>query len=315
MIPLRLGVSACLLGHAVRFDGGHKRHALLTEILTPFVSWVPVCPEEDAGLGTPREPMRLVKSDHGVRVLTVRTGRDVTASLRDAANRRVSSLVDAGLDGYIFKKDSPSCGVWRVSVYDAVGSATRCGRGTFAESILSAQPWLPVEEEGRLADPVLREHFFERAYAHQRLRQLLNGEARIADLMRFHARHKMQLLAHSPSAYRTMGRLVATADRHHLQEVLNAYRVAFLDALAQPASRARHVNVLQHITGFFRRLFGPDHRRELASAVADYQRALVPLIVPITLLTHYARVHGIEYLLEQCYLEPHPRELKLLNDV
>ena len=308
----RVGVSACLLGEEVRFDGGHARDIFVAESLGSFVSWVQVCPEMEAGLGTPREPIRLLAHPGGVRVVTTRTRRDFTTELHDVATRRAASLATQDLDGFVLKKDSPSCGLHRVRVYKDDGTATRDGRGVFAAALTRALPLLPVEEEGRLVDPGLREHFIERVFAHQRLRALGEPDG-VHAIMRFHARHKLLLLAHSPAMYRAMGSLVAMARPSQLGELMRTYRASFMSALAAPATRPRHVNVLQHIAGYFKRIVGDQARREMAAAIADYQRELVPLVVPVTLLGHYARVHAVDYLLGQVYLDPHPRALKLRN--
>jgi len=314
---LRLGVSACLLGNEVRYDGGHKRQPFLTDLLAPFVEWVPVCPEVEAGFGTPREAMRLVRDhrDHDdVRLLTVRTKRDVTWQLQQAVSARVRQLASLDLDGYVLKKDSPSCGLFRVKVYGESGMGERTGRGFFAADLADAQPLLPLEEEGRLGDPKLREAFIERVFAYRRLRELGAAPRRAGDLMRFHARHKLLVLAHAPAAYARLGRLVAGAKGRVARALFDRYATGFMEALAVPATRGRHVNVLQHMAGYFDAA-DAGSRRELAATIADYGRGLVPLVVPLTLIAHHARRYEVSYLLEQVYLQPHPKELMLRNHV
>ena len=317
---LRLGVSACLLGDKVRFDGGHKRDPFLADLVSPFVEWVPVCPEVEAGFGTPREPMRLVRDGPGdgtaVRLMTVRTQLDVTRQLEKAVTSRVRQLAALDLDGYVLKKDSPSCGLFRVKVYAAsgAGAGERVGRGVFASTLADALPLLPLEEEGRLGDPRLRENFIERVFAYRRLRDLRSGPVRAGDLMRFHTCHKLLLLAHAPTAYARLGRLVAGTRGRVSQRVLDEYAEAFMAALSVLCSRGRHANVLQHMAGYFDGL-NAESRSELASTIADYQRGLVPLVVPLTLIGHHARRHGVQYLLDQIYLQPHPKELMLRNHV
>lgn len=310
---LRLGVSACLLGNEVRYDGGHKRHPFLTDLLGRFVEWVPVCPEVEAGFGTPREPMHLVRAGDGVRLVTVRTKLDVTNQLQTAVAARLRQLASLELDGYVLKKDSPSCGLFRVKVHGGSGGA-RDGRGLFAAGLAAAQPLLPLEEEGRLNDPKLREAFIERVFAYRRLRELRSRPVRAGDLMRFHARHKLLLLSHAPAAYARLGRLVAATKGRVGRALLDEYATAFMEALAVPASRGRHVNVLQHMAGYFDAA-DADSRRELATTIADYGRGLVPLVVPLTLIAHHARRHDVRYLLDQVYLQPHPKELMLRNHV
>jgi len=311
---LRLGVSACLLGNEVRFDGGHKRHPFLTDLLGPFVEWVPVCPEVEAGFGTPREAMHLVHAGGDVRLVTVRTRNDVTSQLQKAVTARLGQLATLDLDGYVLKKDSPSCGLFRVKVYGASGAPTRDGRGLFAAGLADAQPLLPLEEEGRLNDPRLRETFIERVFAFRRVRELRAAQVRAGDLMRFHARHKLQLLAHAPAAYARLGRLVASAKGRVARALLDTYAAGFMEALAVPATRGRHVNVLQHMAGYFDEA-DAGSRRELAATITDYGRGLVPLVVPLTLVAHHARRHEVRYLLDQVYLQPHPKELMLRNHV
>jgi uncharacterized protein YbgA (DUF1722 family)/uncharacterized protein YbbK (DUF523 family) len=321
---LRLGVSACLLGDKVRFDGGHKRDPFLADLVSSFVEWVPVCPEVEAGFGTPREAMRLVRDSGGdglgdrpaVRLMTVRTRVDVTGQLEKAVTARVARLAVLDLDGYVLKKDSPSCGLFRVKVYPAsgAGAGERVGRGLFASKLAEAFPLLPLEEEGRLGDPRLRENFIERVFAYRRLRELRSGPVRAGDLMRFHTRHKLLLLAHAPAAYARLGRMVAGTKGRVSQRLLDDYAAAFMSALSVVSSRGRHANVLQHMAGYFDGVDAAS-RAELASTIADYQRGLVPLVVPLTLIGHHARRHGVQYLLDQIYLQPHPKELMLRNHV
>ena len=312
---VRLGVSACLLGQEVRYDGGHKRDTFLTEALARFVRFVPVCPEEEAGFGTPREPMRLERHTGEIRLVTVSTRRDVTAPLRAATSRRVKQLAGLDLDGYILKKDSPSCGLVRVKVYAPTGPADRAGRGLFASALVQALPNLPVEDEGRLHDPRLRENFIVRVFAHQRLRALLAGPPRAGEFVQFHTRHKLLLLAHSPAGYARLGRMVAGLKGRVSQTAAGQYAAAFMTALAAMATPGRHANVLRHMAGYLQRLIDEESRRELAAAIADYQAGLVPLIVPITLVLHHARAQHVQYLLDQVYLHPHPKELMLRNHV
>jgi uncharacterized protein YbgA (DUF1722 family)/uncharacterized protein YbbK (DUF523 family) len=313
--PIRVGISSCLLGETVRFDGGHKHDSFLTGTFGRFVEWVPVCPEVECGFGTPREPMRLVRVKDEVRLLTVRTGRDLTDQLDRYVGRRVTELASEELSGYVLKKDSPSCGMERVKVYEAHGMPTKSGRGRFAASLLERFPALPVEEEGRLSDPRLRENFVERVFAYWRLRGLFGGRWTLGALVRFHTDHKLILMAHSPEAYQQLGRLVARGRSLSPKELERRYTEAFMAALAVLATRRRHTNVLQHMAGYFKDRLDRDSKAELLSAIEDYRRDLVPLIVPITLVRHHVRVHEVSYLAGQLYLEPHPKELMLRNHV
>ena len=312
---VRIGISACLLGEAVRFDGGHKRDAFLTDTFGRFVEWVPVCPEVEAGFGTPRESMRLVREGDGTRLVTVRTGRDVTAPLDRAVAQRVRALAETDLCGFVLKKDSPSCGLERVKVYDRHGTSARTGRGRFAAALAARLPMLPIEEEGRLSDPKLRDNFVERVFAYRRLRDQFTGRWTYASLVRFHTAHKLQLMAHSPEAYRQLGRLVAGGRDAPREEMATRYGRDFMEALSRIATRGRHTNVLQHMAGYFKGRLDDASKAELQGAIEDYRRGLLPLIVPITLLRLCVRVHGAPYLEGQVYLDPHPKELMLRNHV
>lgn len=315
--PIRIGISSCLLGQKVRFDGGHKRDDFLTGTFSNYVEFVPVCPEIEAGFGTPREPMRLVRAEEGaaVKLITVKTGIDLTSRLETFSRRRVKQLEDEDLCGYVLKKDSPSCGMARVKVYDHNTVPSKTGRGLFAEALLERFPFLPVEEEGRLVDPQIRDNFVERVFAYRRLRDLFEGRWTAGALVAFHTAHKLTLMAHSVAAYQTLGRLVASAKATPRDELRARYTEGFMTALAIIATPKRHTNVLQHMAGYFKKLLDAPGRAELASAIDDYRLGLVPLIVPITLLRHYVRQHDMTYLAGQVYLDPHPKELMLRNHV
>jgi uncharacterized protein YbgA (DUF1722 family)/uncharacterized protein YbbK (DUF523 family) len=313
--PIRVGISACLLGQAVRFDGGHKRDPFLTETFGAFVEWVPVCPEVESGFGTPRESMRLVRVDSDVRLLTVRTAVDLTGRMAAYARRRVAQLGAEDLSGYVLKKDSPSCGLERVKIYGTAGVPEKSGRGMFARRLVERFPALPVEEEGRLSDPRLRENFVERVFAYCRLRGLFGGRWNLAALVEFHTAHKLIVMAHSPEAYRQLGRFVARARGVGRTDLERRYTEQFMSALAVIATPRRHVNVLQHMAGYFKRLLDAESKAELGAAIDDYRRGLVPLVVPMTLLRHHTRVHAVSYLAGQFYLAPHPKELMLRNHV
>jgi uncharacterized protein YbgA (DUF1722 family)/uncharacterized protein YbbK (DUF523 family) len=312
---LRIGISACLLGQEVRFDGGHKRDRFLTDVLGAVVEWVPVCPEVELGLGTPRETLRLVRSEKGVRMLTTRTGIDHTDGMNAWADRRLDELAGEDLCGYVLKKDSPSCGMERVKVFGTAGMPERQGRGLFAAALLERFPCLPVEEEGRLSDPRLRENFIERTFAYRRLKDLFGGRWSIGALVRFHTAHKMSLLAHSTTAYQELGRLVARASKLPRHELRDRYERDFMAALSLMATTRRHTNVLMHMAGHLKKLLDADSRRELQETIDEYRRGLVPLVVPLTLIRHHVRQNAVDYLFGQVYLQPHPRELMLRNHV
>ena len=313
--PIRIGISACLLGQQVRFDGGHKRDTFLTDTFGRFVDWVPVCPEVECGFGTPREAMRLVRSEQGVRLLTVKTAIDLTERMERFSRSRVAALAREDLSGYVLKKDSPSCGLERVKVYEGQGVPARSGRGLFAAALVEAFPHLPIEEEGRLVDPRLRDNFVERVFAYWRLRGLLSGRWTVGDLVRFHTAHKLLLLAHAPESYRRLGRLVAGARGMPRRELEQRYVDGFMTALAQLATARRHTNALEHMAGYFKDRLDAASKRELTETIADYRRGLVPLVVPLTLIRHHVRTLDVTYLTGQTYVEPHPKELMLRNHV
>ena len=306
---IRLGISACLLGEAVRYDGGHKRDRFLTDVLGAYVEWVPVCPEVELGLGTPRDSLRLVGRQESPCLVQERTGQDLTEPMRHYAARRVRDLEGMGLDGYILKRASPSCGLFRVRVYGDNGIPTANGRGVFAAALTTALPTLPVEEEGRLSDPVIRDNFIERVFAGARWRAFRASRPRARDLVAFHAAQKFAVLAHSPLHYTRLGRLVAVGG------ALEEYGRLLMAGLAVHATRGRHANVLQHLAGYFKRDLDVNERAELVEVVMDYRSGVVPLVVPLTLTKHHVRRLGVRYLAEQVYLSPHPKELMLRNHV
>jgi uncharacterized protein YbgA (DUF1722 family)/uncharacterized protein YbbK (DUF523 family) len=313
--PLKLGVSSCLLGENVRWDSGHKRAPFLTDQLSPYVEWVPVCPEVELGMGIPRETVQLVREGGEIRMLGTRSRRDWTDAMNEYAERRVRALQRLDLCGYVLKKDSPSCGMERVKLRDAKQVAKREAQGLFAAALVRAEPELPVEEEGRLQDPVLRENWIERIFAFRRLRSLFEGRFSLGRLVAFHTAHKLQLLAHSPAAYRELGRLVAGSKRAEPAELRRRYGSGFMQALAIRATRPRHVNVLEHCLGYFRDRLDSATRAALADQLRDYRSGVVPLVVPITLIRHYVERLEVQYLSHQTYLEPHPKELMLRNHV
>ena len=312
---MRVGISACLLGDEVRYDGGHKRDAFLTTVLGPFVEWVRVCPEVEVGMGTPREALRLVEEAGRIRMLTVKTGADYTGAMTAYAQQRLDALATADLSGYVLKKDSPSCGMTRVKLYHGAGAPTRTGVGLFARALLDRFPSLPIEEEGRLTDSRLRDNFVERLFAYRRLQDLFAPRWTVGDLVRFHTAHKLVLMAHSPAAHARLGRVVAEAKGAPRQALRDGYSARFMQALAAIATPERHTNVLQHMVGYFKKTLDAASREELLASIEDYRKYLVPLIVPVTLIRHHVRRHGVGYLAGQVYLDPHPKELMLRNHV
>jgi uncharacterized protein YbgA (DUF1722 family)/uncharacterized protein YbbK (DUF523 family) len=315
---LRLGISTCLLGENVRYDGGHKRNRFLIETLGAYVDWMPVCPEVEMGLSTPRPPIRLERADGGgVRLVMPSTDEDLTSGMNEFTMSRIEAIRGQRLSGYVLKSGSPSCGMERVRVYDANGVPARDGVGLFAEALMREMPQLPVEEEGRLNDAQLRENFITRIFARSRWLDLVDADLSMSALMEFHARHKYLLMSRSPSAARQLGRLLGqgSSEATTVEDLASEYERGFGEALANLPSRGRHANVLQHLAGYVSDDIEAGDRQELAEAIHGYRGGLVPLIVPVVLIRHYVRRLGLDYLADQVYLEPHPHELMLLNHV
>lgn len=311
--PVRIGISSCLLGQAVRFDGGHKRDGFLVDRLGPHVEWVAVCPEVEVGLPTPRPSLRLVQGGgdgSDLRLVTPKTGEDHTVAMTTYARERVEALAACDLSGYVLKRGSPSCGMERVRIYGEAGMPARSGRGLFATALIERFPDLPVEEEGRLSDTGLRTHFLERVFAYRRLTALFaDPDWGVGDLVAFHTAHKLTLMAHAPGQAKELGRLVAGVAGRDRAEFEAEYRRAFMAAVARAVSPGRHVNVLQHMVGYFKDDLDAATRNDILGVVDDYRAGLVELIVPVTLIRHYVRRLGIDYLAGQAYLERGPKEL------
>lgn len=311
---IAVGVSSCLLGEPVRYDGGHKHDHYVTDTLGRFFRFVPVCPEVGCGLPVPREAMRLEGDPATPRLVTNRTGVDLTERMLEYCRITVRDLEKEDLCGFIFKKNSPSSGLFRVKVYQG-GMPAKSGRGLFAAAIVGHFPLLPVEEEGRLYDMGIRENFIERVFAYREWKDFLLGNRGLGELVEFHSRCKLQIMAHSPEIYRELGRLVAEGKALERTILLDRYQELLMRALALQATVKKNSNVLFHIMGYFKQRLMPDEKVELLEVLDSYHGGLVPLVVPITLLKHYVRKFNQEYLSKQTYLSPHPMELMLRNHV
>lgn len=311
--PIRLGISRCLLGDEVRFDGGHKQDQFLTDVLGRYVEWVPVCPEVEAGLGTPREPMRLVGNPWRPRLMTITSNRDHTGAIETMIEGRLGSLHD--LSGFVFKKGSPSCGLERVPMYTEQGTPNHSCSGIFAQAFRDRFPLIPIEDEERLYHSTLRENFIERVFCYRRFQDLMLYGVTKQALIRFHTIHKYLLLSHSQSHYEGMGRLVSQADRYRPKELVVKYGNLFMKTLALKSTARKHVNVLHHLVGSFTSRLKAHEKAELLGVIDDYHRGLTPLIVPLTLIKHYVRVFDVDSIRDQVYLNPHPKELMLRNHV
>ncbi len=312
---IRLGISACLLGEKVRFDGGHKHDRFLTDTLGRYVDYVPVCPEVEIGLPTPRDALRLTGSADNPRLVFSRSGEDITGRMTGWAQKRLDELEKENLSGFIFKSKSPSSGMERVKLYDRNGIPNKAGVGLFARAFMERFPLLPVEEEGRLHDPKLRENFIETIFTLKRWRELLAQGRTAGGLVAFHTRHKLLIMSHSPDVYRQMGKLVARAGSENPETLYDDYLGLLMKGLRLKTSVAKNVNVLQHVLGYFKKQLSADEKQETLEVIDHYRRQITPLVVPVTLLNHYVRKYRQPYLQQQVYLNPHPIELSLRNHV
>lgn len=312
---IRIGISSCLLGNNVRFDGGHKLDRLIRDVLGAYLDFVPVCPEVEVGLPTPRETLRLVGEPDQPRLVFGRSGEDITERMQDWAHRRCDALEQENLCGFIFKSRSPSSGMERVKLYDKNGVPSKQGVGIFAGIFMERFPLVPVEEDGRLHDDKLRENFIETLFTFKRWRDLVARGMNAGDLVDFHSRHKLLLLAHSPQVYREMGKLVAEAGKQDMATLQQSYVELLMKALRLKTTVNKNLNVLEHLLGYFKRELTADEKQEMLESFASYRAGHVPLIVPITLINHYVRKYDQTYLKTQFYLNPHPLELQLRNHV
>ena len=310
---IKLGISSCLLGNKVRYDGGHKLDHFLTDTLGRYVNWVQVCPEVECGLPTPREAMHLVGDPENPRLITIRTKVDLSARMKTWAKKKVAELEKQDLCGFVFKSRSPSSGMRGVKIYTETGMPNATGSGLFAGEFMNRFPLLPVEDEGRLHDPGLRENFIERIFVYQRWQEYVREDGSLGGLVAFHTRHKLLIMSHSPKHYTELGRLVAGAKKVRKDELHAHYLGTLLEGLGFIATVKKNTNVLQHMAGYFKDMLSADEKKELQDLIENYHRALVPLIVPITLLQHYVRKYDTDYLKQQVYLNPHPLELMLRN--
>jgi uncharacterized protein YbgA (DUF1722 family)/uncharacterized protein YbbK (DUF523 family) len=315
MEKIKLGISTCLLGENVRYDGGHKVDRFLTDTLGQYVEYVPVCPEVECGLPVPRESMHLEGNPDSPRLVTIRTKQDMTDRMVKWAQKRIAELEKEDLCGFIFKSDSPSSGMERVKIYNEKGMPVKKGVGMFARIFMEHFPLLPVEDEGRLHDPKLRDNFIERIFALKRWREVLERKESRGSVVDFHTRHKLLILSHSPKYYQTMGKLVAKAKDLPLKELYQKYQNLLMEALQLKITSKKNANVLMHMMGYFKKELSSDEKKELLEAIDHYRHKYIPLIVPMTLINHYVRKYNQSYLKQQVYLNPHPLELQLRNHV
>ena len=315
MEKIKLGISACLLGKNVRYDGGHKLDLFLTETLGQYVEYVPVFPEVECGLPVPRESMHLEGNPDSPRLMTIHTKQDLTERMIQWARKRVAGLEKKGLCGFIFKSDSPSSGMERVKVYNEKGMPVKKGVGMFARIFIEHFPLLPVEDEGRLHDPKLRDNFIERIFALKRWREVISKKESRGILVEFHTKHKLLILSHSPKHYQMMGKLTAKAKEIPIKELYRQYQTLLMESLELKTTPKKNANILQHMMGYFKEQLSADEKQELLEVIDHYRQEYIPLIVPITLIQHYVRKYDRPYLKQQVYLNPHPLELQLRNHV
>jgi uncharacterized protein YbgA (DUF1722 family)/uncharacterized protein YbbK (DUF523 family) len=311
----KLGVSACLLGAEVRFNGGHKESHLCTRALTEYFEFVPACPEVAIGMGIPREPIRLVgDAEHPQALGSVNRELNVTQALADYGVQMAAELGD--ISGYIFMQKSPSCGLERVKVYRENGAPVDGGgRGIYAQAFCARHPDLPVEEDGRLNDPVLRENFITRVFAYAAWHELLKAGLTRRSLTEFHSRYKYQLMANDPVQYKALGNLLGNMGRSDPNDIAAQYFSDLMSALKKCATRRTHTNVLQHLTGYLKQTISAADKQEIQQLITQYHQGIVPLIVPLTLLKHHFRQHPDPYVALQVYMQPHPENLSLRNAI
>ncbi len=310
---VRIGVSACLVGQKVRYNGQHRHSPFLTQTLAAFVELVPVCPEAELGLGVPRETMDLTGSSDNPRLITVDSQIDLTRRMHTWARKRAQKVRREGLHGIILKSNSPSCGIQGVPVRTPDAQRQQTGSGLFAAALMQHAPLVPLAEEQHLHAPELRENFIERVFALMRWRKALESGLQLKDLLGFHARHRMQILAHSPACYNRMRRLVARGSALPAAAAADSYQELFLKALSEPATREGNLTALRHISRCVESDLRGTERQELEELLTFYRLGVVPLLMPVTLLSHFVRKYGVSYLAGQSFLYPHPLELRLRN--
>lgn len=315
MERIRLGISACLAGQNVRYDGDNSHDRFLTDTLGEYVEYVPLCPEVEFGFPVPRETIRLEGNPASPRLMKTLSREDITESMNRWARERTALLDNEDLCGFIFKSRSPSCGIERVKIHGGKGPPVRKGTGLFAKAFMERFTMIPVEDNGRLNDPVIRENFIERIFVLKRWRDLKKEKKTKGNLVNFHTRHKLLILSHSTSHYQITGRLVAKAKALPIKEFYQQYQSLLMDALQLKATPKKNANVLMHMMGYFKKELTPDEKQEMLEVIDNYRTGILPLIVPVTLINHYVRKYDQHYLKGQIYLNPHPMELKLRNHV
>jgi len=314
MDKIKIGISSCLLGYKVRYDGGHKHNHYITDTVGQFFQWVPVCPEVECGLSVPREAMHLKGDPESPRLVTIKTGIDYTEKMKKWSEQKLDELSEKELCGFIFKSRSPSSGMQGIKIYTEKGISSKKGVGIFAASFMKRFPLYPVEDDGRLNDSKIRENFIERIFVFNRWHEFIKRGGSYGDLINFHTAHKLLILSHSPKHYTILGRMIANR-KEHADRINDIYIMIIMESLRLLATTKKNTNVLQHIAGYFKKQLSSDEKQELSEIIGQYHKNLIPLIVPVSLINHYVRKYNEPYLKGQYYLNPHPLELMLRNHV
>jgi uncharacterized protein YbgA (DUF1722 family)/uncharacterized protein YbbK (DUF523 family) len=313
---IRLGISSCLLGEKVRWDGGHKENRYARETLGEYFTYVPVCPEVDVGMGVPREAVQLRGNKNSQKLVGTQSGKDWTAKMFRFSEKKIRELSTLQLSGFIFKQGSPSCGVGHIPVYsESQGKLNSLSRGLFARAFMARFPLTPVVEEGKLEDIKIRENFIVRVFSYHRLQKLFQGSFTRPALLKFHSRHKILLLSHSRKHCNALDRLLAGAGQLTPGKLKTRYSESFMEGLTYQSTPKKHSDALQHMLGLLKKHLTKEEKQDILVSIQDYRNGLSPLIVPITLILQHAKKHNIACLLDQVYLNPHPHELMLRNHV
>lgn len=313
---IKIGVSSCLIGEKVRWNGDHKQNHYVREVLANYFEYVSICPEMEVGMGVPRETVALYGNLEESRMISKKTQTDWTQPMQKYIKSRLNTLTHDNFCGYIFKSKSPSCGLGRVPVYSEFGSHNvRHGPGMFAQAFTNKFPLVPTEDEGRLNDPRIRENFIVKVFSFFRLQELFTKQFSLGALVKFHTQQKFLLLAHSRKHYDALGQLVAKPKSIKIEELKDRYGKIFMEALTFKATPKKNSDVLFHMMGFLKKILSKGEKEDILSTIEDYRKELLPLIVPVTLIRHQVNKHNIEYLKDQAYLNPHPKELMLRNHV
>ncbi|USD67914.1 DUF523 and DUF1722 domain-containing protein [Vibrio sp. SCSIO 43136] len=308
---IKIGVSACVVGHKVRFDSGHKTSAFLSKELSPYVEFMPICPEVAIGMSVPRPTIRLqFKGERIALVETKNTDNEHTDKMVAFSDQKARELIDEQLCGYVVCRNSPTCGMEKVKVYSK-HNAEKIGVGLYTQKLIEHMPWLPIEEDGRLTDPYLKENFILRVFALSDFYQTMGDNPTAGKVVAFHSRYKLTLMAHHPESYKELGRLVANLGDVDIDSFINEYRLLFMNALKHRANRKTNTNVLMHLQGYLKNSLDKQQKKELAELILDYRSGISPLLAPLTLIKHHLSLHPDEYLSQQCFFQPYPQELRL----